>query len=141
MKPLAYFAAGLILGVCIAAAKAQLSMSVFGLSKHSESGYCEVNPGLGINYQANGDLRLGAGRYRNSKCRWSDVIGASYTPLHMGDFSFGVALLRLTGYRDQAVIAPLPIGAYRIGERSYVDFFVAKNRDLTVTGGAWRYEF
>jgi hypothetical protein len=138
------FAAGVLLGLLLAiglSSRAQMSVSVFGLSKHSESGYCEVNPGLGVNYQASKDLRFGAGRYLNSKCRWSDVLGVSYTPVHYGNFSFGAALLRLTGYRDQPVIAPLPIGSYHLTEKSYIDFFVVKNRDLMVTGGAWRYQW
>jgi hypothetical protein len=139
-RVLAVFLLAVALGlVLVPLASAQTSVTVFGLSKHSESGYCEVNPGLGLNYEASEDLRISAGRYLNSKCRWSNAIGGMYTPLHYGEWSFGVALLRLTGYREKAVFAALPIGAYRLTQSSYVDFFFVKNDDLMVAGAAARF--
>jgi len=141
VRSLLLVAFGIAIGVLIGAPRAQLAVSVFGLSKHSESGYCEVNPGLGATYSPYTDLRIGGGRYLNSKCRWTNAFGAFYTPLHVGDFSFGLAVLRLTGYRNTPVIAPLPVGAYRFSEHSYVDFFVVRNADLTVGGMAYRFQW
>lgn len=141
MRNLLFLALGLAIGIYIGAPRAQLSASVFGLSKHSESGYCEFNPGLGLNYYASDAFHLAAGRYLNSKCRWSNAIGGAYEPLKLVDFRFGTALLRLTGYRDKPVWALLPVGQYTIDKRYYVDFFAVKNRDLTVAGAALGIRF
>jgi hypothetical protein len=109
--------------------------------KHSEPGYCEVNPGLGINYQINGDLRIGHGRYQNSKCGYTNITGLVYCPVKVGSFCFGLAFLRLTGYAASAIYAPLPIGAYTIGQHNAIDFFGITTGELTVVGAAWRYSF
>jgi hypothetical protein len=133
------FAVGLaaVVGEC----RAQVSLSVYGLSKHSDSPYCEANPGLGINYQITEDLRLGHGRFLNSKCKWSNGTGIVYTPLKLGDFRFGVAVLRLTGYKEKAVFAPLPVGSYEINRRHAIDFFFAHKDEESVVGAAWRITF
>jgi hypothetical protein len=145
--------AGLVLGICaaffvivpaigtLAKARAQISLTVFGASKHSESGYCEINPGIGVNYQLTPDLRIGHGRFLNSKCRWSNGTGLAYTPLHAGRWRFGFALMRLTGYRETATVAPLPIGAYLIDKRQAIDFFVVHKGEESVAGAAWRFSF
>ncbi len=122
-------------------ALAQLSISVFGLSKHSESGYCEVNPGLGVNYQITENMRFGHGRFRNSRCHPSNGTGFVYDPIKIGKFSFGIAALRLTGYRKEAVYVPLPVGSYQLDKKRYVDFFIAHKSDVSVAGAAWRIEF
>ena len=134
----------LIAAVLLAAAGAasgQVSLSIYGLSKHSDSPYCETNPGLGINYQITDDLRIGHGRFRNSKCRASNGTGLMYTPIKLGDWRFGVALLRLTGYNERPIFAPLPVGAYDFSRRHAVDFFVAHKDAETVVGAAWRITF
>jgi hypothetical protein len=131
---------GLILVVWVAC-HAQVSVSVFGLSKHSEPGYCEVNPGLGLNYQISENVRFGHGRYQNSKCSYTNITGLSYCPVKVGGFCFGMALVRLTGYRPSAIYAPLPIGAYTIDKHNAIDFFAVTSGDLTVAGAAWRYSF
>lgn len=123
------------------AAFAQLSISVFGASKHSESGYCEINPGLGVNYQITDSLRFGHGRFENSKCKMSNGTGFVYDPLKLGNFRFGVAFLRLTGYHKNAVYVPLPVGSYAFDKDRFVDFFVAHKGDVTVTGAALRFQF
>lgn len=135
---------GVALGFLLAvgwSAKAQLSLSVFGLSKHSQPGYCEVNPGLGLNYQITNDLRAGVARLRISQCRPSNWIGLFYDPIKWGNFSFGIAFLRVTGYQDEPVYVPLPVGSYRLGDRSVIDFFIAHKDETSVTGAAWRYLF
>lgn len=132
---------GLATVIFVVVASAQVSISVFGASKHSVGGYCEVNPGLGINYQINDDLRFGHGRFKNSKCHYTDITGLSYCPIKLGAFCFGVAFLRLTGYGPSPIYAPLPIGAYTINQHNAIDFFVVTSGELTVAGGAWRYTF
>jgi hypothetical protein len=89
---------GYRLGLLHGALLAQVSVSVFGLSKHSEPGYCEVNPGLGINYQISENVRFGHGRYQNSKCSYTNITGLVYCPVKIGGFCFGMAFVRLTGY-------------------------------------------
>jgi hypothetical protein len=131
---------GFVLAIFVIA-HAQVSLSVFGLSKHSESGYCEVNPGLGLSYEVVKDLRVGGAKFLNSKCRWSNMAGVFYTPFHWRDLSFGIAPMWLTGYRDKPVFAPLPVGSYRLSRHGNADFFAVKNSDLYVTGAAWRYEW
>jgi hypothetical protein len=142
------FFGGLIAGLLLAglllwsaASLAQVSVTVYGLSRHSESGYCEINPGLSINYQVTEDLRIGAGRFLNSKCRWSNGLGPVYTPLRVGSFRFGAGLIRLTGYKESAVWAPLPMGSYAIDRRHAIDFFVAHKGEESVGGAAWRISF
>jgi hypothetical protein len=137
---LAAFLAGLLVGIGMSG-RAQVSASVFGLSKHSVSGYCEVNPGLGINYQISENVRFGHGRYQNSKCSYTNITGLSYCPVKVGSFCFGMALVRLTGYRPSAIYAPLPIGAYTVDKHNAIDFFAVTSGDLTVAGAAWRYSF
>jgi hypothetical protein len=44
-------------------------------------GYCEVNPGLGVNYQLNENVRFGHGRYQNSKCSYTNITGLVYCPV------------------------------------------------------------
>ena len=112
MKHWLFFAAGLILGVSIVAAKAQLSLSVFGASKHSESGYCEVNPGLALNYSLSSDTRLMAGFYRNSLCRQTKVAGVVWCGLRMGPMCLGMGLVGLTGYSTKTLLIPLPTASY-----------------------------
>jgi hypothetical protein len=136
----AAFLAGLLVGIGMSG-NAQVSVSVFGASKHSEPGYCEFNPGLGINYQLSENVRFGHGRYQNSKCSYTNITGISYCPVKVGSFCFGMAFLRLTHYRPNAIYAPLPIGAYTIDRHNAVDFFAMTSGELTVVGGAWRYAF
>src|SRR4051812_23978747 len=112
---------------------AQLSVSVFGVSKHSEPGYCEVNPGLGVSYQVTESVRLGHARFRNSQCRPSNGTGLVWDPIKLGRFSFGIALLRVTGYHKKADYVPLPVGAYRVERDLFVDFFVASKDETSVT--------
>lgn len=120
---------------------AQWSVSVYGLSKHSESGYCEINPGLSINYEIAKDLRVGFGRFLNSQCQWSNGAGPVYTPLHVGPWSLGVAFLRVTGYKDKPVWVPLPAGSYALDKRKSIDFFAAHKGDESVAGAALRFAF
>lgn len=131
----------LVLVVFVAYTHAQVSVSVFGVSKHSQPGYCEVNPGLGINYQIADDFSVSAARFRMSKCRPSNAIGFGYRPLHFGDFSFGFEFMRLTGYRDKPVYVPIPVGSYTISRHHHIDFFAAAKGDTAATGAAWRYVF
>jgi hypothetical protein len=136
----AAFLAGFILALGMSG-RAQVSVSVFGLSKHSEPGYCEVNPGLGVNYQISENVRFGHGRYQNSKCGYTNITGLVYCPVKVGSFCFGLAFLRLTGYAANPIYAPLPIGAYTISEHNAIDFFGLTTGDLTVVGAAWRFSF
>jgi hypothetical protein len=122
-------------------AHAQVSVSVFGLSKHSESGYCEVNPGLGVNYQLTENFRFGVARLRISPCRPSNWIGFVYDPLKIGNFRFGVAFLRVTSYQPEPVYVPLPVGSYVVSRHHAVDFFAAHKGGTSVTGAAYRYSF
>jgi hypothetical protein len=144
VKFLAGFLTALLLIAAVgilARASAQVSVSVFGLSKHSEPGYCEVNPGLGVNYQISENVRFGHGRYQNSKCGYTNITGLVYCPVKVGSFCFGLAFLRLTGYAANPIYAPLPIGAYTISEHNAIDFFGLTTGDLTVVGAAWRFSF
>jgi hypothetical protein len=134
-------AVAIILALTVAFCHAQVSLSVFGLSKHSQPGYCEVNPGLGINYQITDDFSVSAARFKMSKCRPSNAIGFGYRPFHIGDFSFGFEFMRLTGYKDKPVYVPIPVGSYAIDKRNYIDFFAASKGDTAATGAAWRYVF
>jgi hypothetical protein len=144
VKFLAGFLTALLLIAAVgilARASAQVSVSVFGLSKHSEPGYCEVNPGLGVNYQISENVRFGHGRYQNSKCGYTNITGLVYCPVKVGSLCFGLAFLRLTGYAANPIYAPLPIGAYTISEHNAIDFFGLTTGDLTVVGAAWRFSF
>lgn len=139
------FLGGLIAGLLLAclvlwsaASFAQVSVSVYGMSRHSESGYCEMNPGLALNYELSDDLRIGAGRFLNSKCRWSNAAGVVYTPIRFGPLRLGLAVARLTGYKDAAVITPLPVGTFIIDRRHAIDFFAAHKGAESVVGAAWR---
>lgn len=124
-----------------ASVRAQWAVSIYGLSKHSEAGYCEINPGLSASYTFTKDLRLGHGRFLNSQCAWSNATGAIYTPFHVGRWSFGVALLRVTAYKDKPAFVPLPVGSYAFDKRHAVDFFIAHKGDESVAGAAWRINF
>jgi hypothetical protein len=137
---LSAFLAGVLVAIGMSG-RSQVSVSVFGASKHSEPGYCEVNPGLGLNYQISENVRFGHGRYQNSKCSYTNITGLVYCPVKVGGFCFGMALVRLTGYRPSAIYAPLPIGAYTIDKHNAIDFFAVTSGDLTVAGAAWRYSF
>ena len=127
----------LILGA-ISAAYAQVSVSVFGLSKHSKSGFCETNPGLGLSYQLSEAWRLTAVRYKNSLCVDSTAVGAVYMPLTYGRFSFGTALLRVTGYQDQAIYAPIPVITYN-GNGYAIDAIAVLNNSEGVIGLGLRF--
>ena len=111
------FLAGLLCGFLLAiglTSKAQLSLSIFGLSKHSTPNtFCEYNPGWGLSYGLNEDWRLTAVKYKNSLCRESDAYGAVYTPFKLGRFELGTAILRITGYSDSAMYVPIPVISYR----------------------------
>jgi hypothetical protein len=132
---------GAILAIFVAA-HAQVSVSVFGISKHSEGGYCEVNPGVGINYQINDDLRFGHGRdSRTASATTRTLPACPIARSSSARSAFGVAFLRLTGYGPTPIYAPLPIGAYTINQHNAIDFFVVTSGELTVAGGAWRYTF
>ena len=137
---LAAFLAGFIVALGMSG-RAQVSASVFGMSKHSKPGYCEINKGLGLNYQINDDLRFGHGRFQNSKCSYTNITGLVYCPVKVGHFCFGLAFVRLTGYAERAIYAPLPIGAYTINQHNAIDFFAVTNGELSVAGAAWRYTF
>lgn len=125
----------------VAFCQAQVSVSVFGLSKHSQPGYCEVNPGLGVNYQMTENLRFGVARLRISPCRPSNWIGFVYDPWRIGRVRLGVAFLRVTNYHPEPVYVPLPVGSYEISKHHAVDFFAAHKAGTSVTGAAYRYSF
>jgi hypothetical protein len=112
---------------------AQVSVSVFGLSKHSKSGFCEVNPGFGVSYGIQEKWRLTAVRYKNSLCVDSTAAGAVYTPWIYGRFSFGTALLRVTGYQDKAIYAPIPVVTYN-GNGYAIDAIVVMKNSEGVIG-------
>ena len=88
-------------------------------SYHFErKGYCEFNPGIGIEHQVPGNTRIVFGQYSNSFCRTSAYIGLHYTALTYGNWKFGGALIAVTGYEkkpktdkneQEILIAPLPV--------------------------------
>ncbi len=134
-----------LLGVFVASAvwlawhgHAQLAVSVFGLSKHSQSGYCEANPGLALNYSLSRDVRLLAGRYENSKCHWSNALGIVYCGMRFGDVCFGSGLVRLTGYSAKALYVPLPTASYERPKYA-VDFVGGTDGKLWVVGVGLRF--
>jgi hypothetical protein len=80
--------------------------------------YCEVNPGIGFEHGSD-KWRFVAGTYQNSLCNPSNYIGVSYSPLKLGNWRIGTALLAITGYEEEkkkrgerVVIAPLPLLSY-----------------------------
>ena len=109
------FLLGLVCGVLIAlgmSGRAQVSISVFGISKHSERGYCEKNPGLAINYHLAPDLRVQAGFYKNSLCERSNAVALPWCFAHFGPFCTGLAPIVVTGYAPRAEFVMLPIASY-----------------------------
>lgn len=126
--------------VFVAVASAQgLSLSVFGLSHHSERGrYCETNPGLGINYNLTRDTRLLAGFYKNSLCRESKVAGVVWCGMRYGNACAGVGFACLTGYSTKPVCVPLPTASYE--QRRYaVDWVGGTDGRLWVVGVGLRF--
>ena len=110
-------------------ASAQVSLSVFGASKHTEKGFCEFNPGLGIGYQIAPNWRLAAVRYKNSLCVESTAFGAIYQPIRIGSVAVGVALLRVTGYQDAPIYAPIPLISVEMKGYAIDAIVAAKDRE------------
>jgi len=137
------FAAGVLLGLCIAIgwnSHAQLSLSVFGASKHSESGYCEVNPGLALNYSLTPNTRLMAGFYKNSLCRETKVAGVVWCGLRLGPMCFGTGLVGLTGYSKRTIFLPLPTASYE--QKDYaIDLVGGTDGKRSVIGFGLRFPF
>lgn len=100
------------------------AITLGGISHHfkAEGDYCEWNPGLGIEHGK--DLRMHAGVYTNSHCRFSAYGGLSYTKPLFWNLRAGVALLGFTGYHeekkvngkiereDKVLVAPIPFIAW-----------------------------
>ena len=123
------FLLGLVCGVLIAlgmSGRAQVSISVFGISKHSERGYCEKNPGLAINYHLAPDLRVLAGFYKNSLCEHSNVLALPWCPIHVGTLCAGFAPILVTGYSERASFVMLPVASYE--QKSFA---------IDAIGGIW----
>ena len=128
---------GIVLAVFVAA-HAQLSLSVFGASKHSKSGYCEVNPGLALNYDLGRDTRLITGFYRNSLCRETKLAGVVWCGLRLGQMCFGMGLVGLTGYLKQTIFIPLPTASYE-GKGYAIDFVGGTDGKQSVIGMGLRF--
>lgn len=77
------------------------------VSHHAVRGYCEFNPGLGIEHGTS-TLRAVGGFYRNSFCEWSGYAGASWLPI--GEkVKFGITAAAFSGYRSEFMFAALPV--------------------------------
>ena len=58
----------------------------------------DPNPGIGLEYSLNDDLRLTAGRFLNSDSAYSNYVGAYYQPWRQGSLKLGVAAGLFDGY-------------------------------------------
>jgi len=113
-----YLLAVLLL-VCSAAHAETVTFLTASLASYHferQKGYCETNPGVGIEH-GNEDLRFVAGTYHNSLCLPSDYIGVSWSFLKLGNVRLGMAGLAITGYQKnkrgtEAIYALLPVVAY-----------------------------
>lgn len=119
--------AAILLSFC-SGALAQTWLTASLASYHFERrGYCEINPGIGLEHEISRTARFLAGSYQNSFCRSSAYVGASYMPISFSGLRAGVALTGVTGYetdknakRDRMIWAALPAIAYE-GKRRGVN--------------------
>ena len=58
----------------------------------------DPNPGMGLEYSLNDDLRLTAGRFLNSDSAYLNYVGAYYQPWRQGSLKLGVAAGLFDGY-------------------------------------------
>jgi hypothetical protein len=112
-------------GAC-AIAETWLTASL-GSYHFDRNGYCEVNPGVGMEHSIGLDVRLIAGSYQNSYCRPSSYLGASWMPVRFLGVRFGAAVAGVTGYaidksskKDRMAWAALPVLAWE-GKRRGVN--------------------
>lgn len=141
MRSSAILATGILIGFLLAigfSGHAQYSLSVFGLSKHSQSGYCEVNPGLALNYNITRDTRLLVGAYRNSLCHESKAAGVVWCGVRYGNACAGVGFACLTGYSTKPVCVPLPTASYERPKYA-VDLVGGTDGKLWVMGVGLRF--
>jgi hypothetical protein len=107
----AIFAAGLLLGLCIAiglSGRAENWLVVNGVVAHTEGSYCNNRITKGLGYEkVNGSLRLGVGFYDNSNCQWSTYAAAAWLPLYLQSINLRVGGIvgGVTGYRSSVTPA------------------------------------
>jgi hypothetical protein len=89
------------------------------VSYHFErgNGYCEFNPGIGLEYDFTKDFRFHAGTYEGSKCLPVSYIGASWCLLEL---KWGIkacgGIAGFMGYntKDRSEVLWAPIPALRV---------------------------
>lgn len=76
------------------------------------NGYCEVNPGLGLEHEFKKNVQFHVGQYEGSKCRPISYIGASWCPVELYGVRGCLGLIGLIGYnakdRSELMFAPVP---------------------------------
>lgn len=107
-----------------AAAQAQAWGVATVASYHlKRNGYCEFNPGVGVELGAN--LRFIAGEYRNSFCDTTVYAGGSYTRALFGPVRAGVTMVVATGYPNGTMVTP-PVPTLMLeGERYGANVIIA----------------
>lgn len=105
------------LASCAVRAMAQETMVVATAgSYHTErSGYCEFNPGLGVERSVGKVGSIVAGQYKNSLCRPSWYAGFSHKWFTSGPWSAGVTYIVITGYGETPLPGLLPTISYERG--------------------------
>ena len=95
-------------------ASAQTWLHVYGRSWHDQSGYREINTGIGVERQLDDRWTWTVGTFHNSIDRQSVFAVAKYRWYQQGDFISNLQMGGVTGYRGYAV-APvvLPEACWR----------------------------
>lgn len=102
----------LLLLMFVIHAMAQDYVTLAGASRHYDglhrhSGYCEVNPGIGVEVGWRKDLSLTGGIYHNSLCDTTIDFGIDWMPMHVGGWRAGTANRVFLGY-GHPLIGPVP---------------------------------
>lgn len=121
----------LALLLCLAAAahaETALVASIASYHLDRDRGYCEINPGIGLEHELARDVQLHVGVYEGSKCTQVSYIGPSWMGLRLPfGVRAGVGLLAFIGYekdRSQVLWAPVPAFHVPIDARRGLNFAI-----------------
>jgi hypothetical protein len=111
-------------------------VNIGGISHHFDrsKNFNENNFGIGIEYELNEDVAFAVGRYKNSIRNTSHYAAIAYTPLHLGNFSLGVAAGTVDGYyfnNGGFIPMAMPMASYETKHFGVNAMFVPKMKDIS----------
>lgn len=113
MRSWAYFATGLLFGLCLAigfSGRAQTYIVVSGFAQHlSQGSHCNnhFTPGLGIEGKG-----YSFGVFDNSNCNVSAYVAKIWTPLHVSNWRLGAISGLVSGYNSSVIPVAGAVVAY-----------------------------